>query len=43
MDVSVIVAGSHRRSGLEKILTGSVTEKLLHDSKIPLFIIPTKK
>ncbi len=39
----IIVAGSHSRNALEKILMGSVTEKLLHDSSIPLFIVPTKK
>jgi nucleotide-binding universal stress UspA family protein len=39
----VIVIGSHSRRGLEKILMGSVAEKVLHHSKIPLFIIPSKE
>jgi nucleotide-binding universal stress UspA family protein len=39
----VIVMGSHSRKWLENILLGSVTEKVLHNTKIPLFIIPTKK
>lgn len=39
----IIVLGSHSRRGLEKILMGSVTEKVLHHSSIPLFIIPTKE
>lgn len=39
----IIVIGSHSRSALEKIIMGSVTEKLLHDSDIPLFIVPTRK
>ena len=39
----IIVMGSHSRSGLDKILMGSVTEKVLHNTTIPLFIIPTKK
>src|SRR5205085_6915293 len=39
----IIVMGSHSRRGLEKILMGSVTEKVLHHSLIPLFIVPTKK
>jgi nucleotide-binding universal stress UspA family protein len=39
----VIVMGSHSRRWLEEILVGSVTEKVLHHSTIPLFIIPTKK
>jgi len=38
----VIVMGSHSRRWLEKILMGSVTEKVLHRTSIPLFIIPTK-
>jgi nucleotide-binding universal stress UspA family protein len=38
-----IVLGSHSRRGLEKILMGSVSEKVLHHSKIPLFIIPTRE
>lgn len=43
MDVDIIIMGSHSRSGLEKILMGSVTEKVLHHSSIPVLIIPTKK
>ena len=42
MAIDVIVMGSHSRSGLEKILMGSVTEKVLNHSKIPVLIIPTK-
>ena len=38
----IIVLGSHSRRWLEKILMGSVTEKVLHETTIPLFIIPTK-
>lgn len=38
----IIVLGSHSRRGLDKILMGSVAEKVLHHSTIPLFIIPTK-
>ncbi len=39
----IIVIGSHSRRWLEEILIGSVAEKLLHHSAIPLFIIPTKQ
>jgi nucleotide-binding universal stress UspA family protein len=39
----VIVMGSHSRKWLENIIMGSVTEKVLHNTSIPLFIIPTKK
>lgn len=40
LNVDVIVMGSHSRRGLEKILMGSVAEKVLRNSRIPLFIIP---
>lgn len=39
----VIVLGSHSRKWLENIVMGSVTEKVLRHSTIPLFIVPTKK
>jgi nucleotide-binding universal stress UspA family protein len=38
----VIVMGSHSRKWLDNILMGSVTEKVLHHTSIPLFIIPTR-
>jgi nucleotide-binding universal stress UspA family protein len=38
-----IVLGSHSKRWLENILTGSITEYVLHHSTIPLLIIPTKK
>ena len=38
-----IVIGSHSQKWLENILMGSVTEEVLKQTKIPLFIIPTKK
>ncbi len=39
----IIVLGSHSRKWLENVLMGSVTEKVLNSTSIPLFIIPTKK
>ncbi|MES2431872.1 MAG: universal stress protein [Bacteroidota bacterium] len=39
---SFIVMGSHCRKGLEKLLMGSLAEKVLHNTMIPLFIIPTR-
>jgi len=42
LHADIIVMGSHSRKWLENILIGSVTEKVLHHTKIPLFIIPTK-
>ncbi|HRP31620.1 MAG TPA: universal stress protein [Agriterribacter sp.] len=38
----IIVMGTHSRRGLNKIMIGSVAEKVLRHSTIPLFIIPTK-
>lgn len=43
MEADVIVMGSHSRRWLEHILLGSVTEKVLKKTEIPLFIIPTKE
>ena len=39
----IIVLGSHSRKWLEAIVMGSVTEKVLHHTTVPLFIVPTKK
>ena len=41
MDIDIIVMGSHSRSSLEKILMGSVTEKVLRFSIVPILIVPT--
>jgi nucleotide-binding universal stress UspA family protein len=41
LKVDVIVMGSHSRRWLDKVLMGSVTEKVVAHSKIPLFIVPT--
>jgi nucleotide-binding universal stress UspA family protein len=43
LHVDIIVMGSHSRRWLENIVMGSVTEKVLHHTSIPLFIVPTKK
>ena len=42
INADVIVLGSHRRSWLEDVFSGNVTEKVLNESTIPLFIIPTQ-
>lgn len=42
LNADIIVMGTHSRRGLDKILIGSVAEKVLRHSCIPLFIIPTK-
>ena len=43
LHADIIVMGSHSRKWLEDIVMGSVTEKVLHRTSMPLFIIPTKK
>ena len=43
MNVDIIVMGTHSRSGLDKILMGSVAEKVLHHSSIPLYFIPVRE
>jgi len=42
MHGNVIGMDSHSRKWLENIVMGSVTEKVLHLTSLPLFIIPTK-
>lgn len=42
LQAEVIVMGSHSRRWLEEILMGSVTEKVLKQTTIPLFIVPTR-
>jgi nucleotide-binding universal stress UspA family protein len=43
LHADVIVMGSHSRKWLDEILMGSITEKVLRHTTIPLFIVPTKK
>ena len=43
VEADIIVIGSHSRKWLENVVMGSVTEKVLHHTTIPLFIVPTKK
>jgi len=42
MMADIIVVGTHSRKGPDKALRGSVAEKVLHHTTIPLFIIPVK-
>jgi|SRR5664280_247084 len=43
LQADIIVMGSHSHRWMEEILMGSVTEKVLRHTTIPLFIVPTKK
>jgi nucleotide-binding universal stress UspA family protein len=42
LHADMIIMGSHSRNWLESIVMGSVTEKVLRGTTIPLLIIPTK-
>lgn len=42
-NADIIVMGTHGRKGIDKIFMGSVAEKVLHQSAIPVFIIPIRK
>lgn len=43
LDVDMIVMGSLSKKWLENIVLGSVSQKVLSQSTIPMFIVPTKK
>ena len=38
----LIVLGSHKKGWFEKMLAGDVTEQVLHQTEIPLLIVPIK-
>jgi len=42
-NIDIIVIGTHGRTGIEHVLLGSVAEKIVRRSPIPVFIIPCKK
>jgi nucleotide-binding universal stress UspA family protein len=41
--VDLIVMSSHGRSGLSRMLIGSVTDKVLRGSPCPVLVVPLKK
>mgnify|MGYP001412464843 CR=1 FL=1 len=43
MKADIIIMGTHSRKGIDKILMGSVAQKVLHKSEIPVLIIPIRK
>lgn len=42
LNADLVVLGTVSKRWLEKVIMGSVAEKVLQQSKIPVFIIPTK-
>ncbi len=43
LNVDAIITGSHGKGAVYRLLVGSVSEALLHKSRIPLVIIPVKE
>ena len=41
LNIDTIVMGTHSRHGLDKILMGSIAEKVMRNATVPLYIIPT--
>ncbi len=39
----LIVLGSHKKGWFEKMLAGDITEKVLHQTQVPLLIVPIKE
>ena len=40
-DVDLVVAGTHGRTGVERYLLGSVTEKVVRTASVPVLAVPT--
>ena len=43
MKADLVIVGSHSQQWLEKVLMGSVAEKVLHENAFPVLVIPTKE
>ena len=39
LNVDLIVLSSHGRSGIKKLLMGSVAQSLITESKVPVFVV----
>ena len=42
-NADILVIGTHSNSGISQVLLGSVFGKLVKNSEIPIFIVPTKE
>ncbi len=42
-DIDIIVMGTHGKSGLNRFILGSVAEKVIRSSKIPVFVVPAEE
>jgi len=43
LEVDMIVVGSHGRGAMYQLLMGSVSEAVLHKSRLPVLVVPTHK
>ena len=43
LEVDMIVVGTHGRSAMYQLLMGSVSEAVLHKSRLPVLVVPTHK
>ena len=43
LDVNMIVVGTHGKSAMYQLILGSVSEGVLHKSRYPVLVIPTRK
>ena len=43
LDVDMIVVGSHGRGAMYQLLVGSISEGVLHKSRLPVLVVPTHK
>lgn len=39
-DADLVVSGTHGRTGLERLLVGSVAERVVHESTVPVLVVP---
>ncbi|OPY53720.1 MAG: Universal stress protein [Methanosaeta sp. PtaU1.Bin060] len=42
-DADLLILGTKGRSGLDKILLGSVAEKVIRNSRVPVLLVPGKR
>ena len=43
LDVNMIIIGTHGKSAMYQLILGSVSEGILHKSRFPVLVIPTRK
>ena len=43
LEVDIIVVGTHGRGAMYQLIMGSVSEAVLHKSRLPILVVPTHK